>query len=290
MQENLYKVFEYYLSRNKIISKTEVKNLTSLLLFNKNLLDKVNSITTSDNLDTQYSFDNKNLNVNLAKIIEDTRYEDKELYNDIFSKIQKYQKHNLNVFKCILHEIEHVKQYKIIENNPKTLEEKLIYSSFHNNYKEEIDEKTKMNIINLIGKEYLKMDSYYYSEPAERMAYINSEKEITNITKKLGLNDLLIDLYTLEVLEDEDSEYEFDTKGKIICPLKKYIAIEKELLGEYGNFCYEAYFKSIMKKNINISLNRKMKYGLPISKEEYTNHELKIVNNKVFKLIKKRLI
>ena len=256
MQKNLYRIFDYYLSRNKIITKTEVKNIVKILLFNRNLLDNVNCVLTSDYIDTQYVYDKKELNINISKIVDGVKYENKEMYKDILSKIQLYQKYNLDIFKCILHEIEHVDQWKKNEGKAKTLEDKLISASFEIKYINN-DLSIQEKIEEEIEKEYLKIDSYYYSEPTERMAYINSGIEIVNIAKFLGLDKNIIDLYMLEVLQDEDTEYEIEENGKIKCPLKKYISIKSGILKGNGKVCYE----------------------------EYLNHDAKIKKNKIFKLI-----
>ena len=287
MKTDLYRVFEYYLSRNKIINKTEVKNLIKLILFDRNLLDLVKNITTLEYEPSYYSYSNKTININISKIIKDTKYEDKELFKDIFSKIQTYQKYNLNILKCILHEIEHVRQYRLYDNKTNSLESKLIYMSFNIYYNYDLTDEEKEIIENKIEQEYYKLDTFYYSEPTERMAFINSALEIVGIAKKLCLDENIKELYLLDILEYEDSEYEISNNGKVICPLKKYIKIENNILNKKGEVCYEEYFRSIMNRKSNMSLSKRMKYGLPITKAEYLLHNEKMENNKIIKLIRK---
>ena len=287
MKTDLYRVFEYYLSRNKIINKTEVKNLIKLILFDRNLLDLVKNITTLEYEPSYYSYSNKTININISKIIKDTKYEDKELFKDIFSKIQTYQKYNLNILKCILHEIEHVRQYRLYDNKTNSLESKLIYMSFNIYYNYDLTDEEKEIIENKIEQEYYKLDTFYYSEPTERMAFINSALEIVGIAKKICLDENIKELYLLDILEYEDSEYEISNNGKVICPLKKYIKIENNILNKKGEVCYEEYFRSIMNRKSNMSLSKRMKYGLPITKAEYLLHNEKMENNKIIKLIRK---
>lgn len=281
MTTYMNKIIESYIIRNKVMNKTDIKTLAKLLLFDERLLTYVRDVTTNDYLDTNYCFASKTLNINLSSIIKETKFEDKELFKDIFSVRQIIQKMNLNIIKYILHEIEHVRQHYVLSKKQNTIEKRLIDMSFNHYYYDNQTKKEKIE--EEIAKEYVKFGGFYYSEPAERMAFILSGNKIVKLVKDLDLNQNIIDLFKLEVLQDEDYEYKI-IDNRIIYPLKTYMEILKSKLNKDSKILHEKYLKSIVNKN-NFSLKKRMMYGFKITKKEYIAHENMLKENKIFQMI-----
>ena len=172
---------------------------------------------------------------------------------------------NLEATQIILHEIEHAKQSKKIQEGNKDLETTLLKVSF-----DHTDELNSMNF-----------EEYIY-DPAERLAELNSKAKAKNIASLLKLPEVKRN-ESLSLLDELLSGYE--RKGlKIKSPTLHF-------LNRFGGLqvlhSFDFYDKSYPRliENINNKYPKEERFhlGLPISLKEY-----KKVDNKILQHVNKQ--
>ncbi len=183
------------------------------------------------------------------------------------------------ILRILLHEFEHVKQSKEIDQNKKNVETKLLSTAFpiyvidqlieEGTYKElseeEIEDYTKKR------KQFNK--DFYTQNPAERIAEIETFKQlrnIVNIIKKECPNvyDFFSKKYHLTYIRG----YDFNKKNIFCSPTKLYL---EGLKFEKAYFDFSHHLTEVnssIEKN-DYSLKEKMRLGLPIEFDELENYK-----------------
>ena len=182
--------------------------------------------------------------------------------------------YNLFVLKCILHEMDHVKQEKTRESKIDTIESSLIYL---NNI---LDESINTGFLSklLSSVKVNRYGSYYAKNhdlsPIERLANINAYKELIDI---------------INIMDKDDLEAVVDFKCSTIKDFLEQIRFGYRLDGDMTNspsLDYLCGMKSTNNKELisklrilkvdGIDIKDKLKYGFALKKDEF-----EIVNDDV---------
>lgn len=201
-----------------------------------------------------------------------------------------YFDYNTTVLHILLHELEHVGQYKkCLESKNSDLEKGLFDTCFKaNNYLEQIQKKLHNNEIN--PNEYLliieQMKFYQmYSEivnkecyellPTERQAEINSFKYLIELLKN-NYDEKYKDKFEMikvNYLIRNLMGYKSDGKN-VIAPTYELYRIILDFMNQSEN--KDKYFEKFDSFSKSMKLDQRLYYGLNISLDEYNNKKLEI--------------
>ena len=190
------------------------------------------------------------------------------------------------ITQAILHEIEHVKQKKMVKGyvDINNLEYKLVYLTLRHLYEEYPRYLDKETITKYQDKIESIQFAYYNSNPTERLAEIRSNKTMIDLVteeqiKKFfekELNEKILRGYTSEINSPTVYFFRNMSKGDIFstCGIYKgyisYLSYLKNL-----DF-YDNNDEIMLEKSIKLyGLNERLFYGLPISGEEYKSLQKK---------------
>ncbi len=204
----------------------------------------INSINS--NTFATYSLDDRSIIVNLKLLRKCTKDRCKEGYGGLRGFYVYFYK-NLFILHALLHELEHANQLKIAYNDTNT-EGLLIRLSY------------------LVGKEYY--DKLYPISPEERLADVKSFEKIIDLIKA-NKTDLKTIRGLLEIEKQDCILTGYSCDGTTVdAPTTNYFTLgkRKDLLKAFD-------FESI--KHIH-NVYERMKYGFPVSKEEFINSDLYI--------------
>ena len=199
----------YDFSKNKhIANENFIKSIYEILVENYCLNDYIKYIIISNfnnNSLAYYSPEEKIIYVNFQKLIYTvgntiTRTYNTNDYNEQVLCL------NLYVLNIILHEIEHARQEKNINNN---ITEETNILSLSGNYEKILK---KLNVYT---------DVAYYTNPSERQAELVSLKTVLNITNYFN-NTNLTNHIEKRLLINTIKNYKI-SKNKIICPIDLFL-------------------------------------------------------------------
>ena len=282
MNEELAILVDKYSSNNKYVDKAFVDRVCLDLVDFYNLHDYLKDVTVND-FDiksggaSSYHPHNKTMSIELCSSKKYLRKLDERFLKD------HYYWYNLYVLMSILHEMEHVKQEKLLENRFDTIESSLIY--LNNILDSTINDKGLRNKI-LGHFKIIRYGSYYTRNhdkaPIERLANIRSFKDIVDIINIIDKEDLdaiaVYKGYTLDLMLDQiRCGYKLD-KDKTNSPSLDYLrgmksTNNKELINRLRIF-----------KSDSLSLTDKLTYGLDLDKEEYDYIQDDIKTLKLFNI------
>ncbi|HCI77711.1 MAG TPA: hypothetical protein DHV54_01965 [Firmicutes bacterium] len=260
MKGEILKLLYIYSLNKRIFDKTAIEILYNIFINNNYDIEKYFKkiiITNEDDIVALYSQEKNSIIININKIIKEFTEGIKVFKLD---EIQGYFFLNTQLLVCLFHELEHIKQRNIAQEN--TIFGKFIYYGITLNKKNSSDEhdlKERIKIYNA---------TYYYN-PCERDAYITSPKVVKSIIDgdRLIHENILANLNWL-ILKSEISGY---TKKRVIIPPSemffKYINKE-EVLKEYCFSSDSRLIEYIKTKRI-FTLDERLRYGLMISNSEY---------------------
>ncbi len=237
--ENILRIIYDKSIKNKIIDIKDIDKILELLINKKQLNNYILNIEVqpirSNNL-ASYSSYTKNITIYTKTIDQMIQNIEKNILIDNDLEISLYK--NLSLLQVLLHEIEHANQQKIA-NNENSLEALIIRMSY---------------LIN-----YTYCEKIYEYCPEERFAEIKSFEELLSLLNCLNKkSNNLLEILNTEKLQRLLSGYHY-VNGCINAPLITYFTIENrvDLLN-----CFDL--------NIDL-LNERMKFGFPISINEYEN-------------------
>lgn len=251
--ESILKIIYDRSIKNKILDIKDIDEILGLLVINKCLNDYVLNISIqpirSNNL-ASYSSYTKNITIYTEAIDQMIKNIEKNILIASDLEISMYK--NLSILQVLLHEVEHANQQKIAYNE-NSLEALIIRISYliHDAYSEKL---------------------YEYC-PEERFAEIKSFEDLLLMINYLNkkLNNLS-EILNTEKLQRLLRGYHY-INGSVDAPLNTYFTI--------GN---RSDFLNFFDLNTDL-LNERMKFGFPISIDEYgiSMNNLVLSLNKNFK-------
>lgn len=247
--ESILKIIYDKSISNQILNFRDIEKILELLIIEKHLNDYISDINVqhirSNNL-ASYSNYTKKITIYIEKVDQMVRNIETNILNTNILEIMLYK--NLSILQVLLHEIEHANQQKFAytENNIEAL---------------------------IIRLSYLVKDGYctplYEYCPEERMAEIKSYNEVIILVSYLNnklttLNEIL----GMEELKRLLRGYHYKN-AEINIPIEDYFVLagKKNLFDSLD----------ISNNLEGYSLNERLKFGFPISKDEYGNSMKKLV-------------
>lgn len=260
MEREIMRLLYFYSLNKKIFDELAFERIYNIFINTYPNIEKYfNGISITDKryIDALYNYKEKNLAINVNKIVEEFT---EGITHFRLDEIQGYFYLNIQLLICLFHELEHIKQRE--KSKGKNLFSNLIYYgiTFGKFDKEGSDNIEEINNI---------YNATYYYNPCERDAYITSPKVVKSIIDgdRLIHENILANLNWL-ILKSEISGY---TKKRVIIPPSemffKYINKE-EVLKEYCFSSDSRLIEYIKTKRI-FTLDERLRYGLMISNSEY---------------------
>lgn len=293
--EDLYvkkSLLKHYESKS-FFSKKEIKDIINKIIEFRSLQDYVTEIEVGNNtLDLNKDFNseqpagyydrlNKKVGINFTKMSDD------------------WEQSNVMVMVSIFHELEHVEQFKLCENEEELTNDELklkkrilmlslgysVYASKYKDFdlnnltKKDIDEICKINKLRVLMENlYEKM---YVFLPSERMANITSYKKLLEIIEDMKLaNDCVVDSIKLIYEHEKVRGFHFEEKN-LISPTS-YVCMKclDELIKdeERKQKISDDILLDLKEYSKQFDIEKRMYYGLSISSDEYVNQYLKAIS------------
>lgn len=278
MKEELLDLLYDYSSKGKLADKEYIEKFIAIVKKYKSLgnylIGPYYLPYSTQNIDTlaTYSFSIRKIQI-FYKKIEETIKSDKFCDFMIPEKEKVFYK-NVKLSQILLHELEHVNQAKIIEEND-NLESRILRLTGVGKSSEIV-----AIILKKMGYNDNKIESvlddkksiyhkYYEFAPHERLAEIKSHEQLTSITSEIG--DLVPNVNKLEeiyAIKSMLKGYRID--NFLISPTVLYLIKQGEIgalkrFEWYGRNDYETLCKS---KQL-YDLEDRVRLGLPIDQKEY---------------------
>lgn len=205
---------------------------------------------------------------------------------------------NLMVTQTLLHELQHAKQYKIIDHintmeanilklGSYFIQELEIIKSF---FEKPIEEQLKdeefllvQNKIDILNKNH---QQNYEQAPEERQAEINSVQEVLDIIKPIRDEIPYVSSF-MEIFKEENllCGYQNSFIGEVSSPTVDYLSNSATIAGLGKLEWYDVDpIKCLEKASLQYSLKERLYYGMPISKEEYDKATTELNAKKKVKL------
>lgn len=283
MNNNILGRLYIYNESNKIIDEHFAFSSIEELINEYQLDNQINNIFIINNGDSYYSYYDKVIAINLKN--------EKELLNSLLHVLKKkidkksyISLVNLLILESIYHEIEHAKQYKIVDSNINNMEAKLLNLSFNHYIDENVDEDKVNKYLFDLEKEYNNQLDYYYCSPDERFAYIKSINMIYKYSKVVQNNRVVIGYLNYHRLEHIVEEYDVK-RNKIICPLEKFFNIRIEVANEnkVELIPFDELIDINEEKN-NFKTAKRLLYGMPVNRNELDFYQKCLKKTKAYKL------
>ena len=265
--ENLLisKILLSYCQNEKYADEEFIEKILKIIINSRKYKNYVDKILVDDGKDGESGYYN---------------YLTKELFFRLSPRNVDVYKYNLMMLHCILHECEHIGQYKICEKKDDSLRKTLLLESFYDTLlckkMQNFDfEKASLSDIEKIkgNMSYAELRRQIYPNiygflPSERMAEIDSFEKILTSLDKIKLDGLRTEKssyqkgYNIRKLLGYSQE-----KGEVKCPTFK-------LYNELNNICCNNELLDEVVHNLNkvsneMDLDTRLYYGLPIHIEEY---------------------
>lgn len=265
-----------YSYNGKLINQSYINKLIEIVVKGKSLEDYVHNFVVAESSEDKsdyanYRPDSKTISLYLDGFSEYIESEIK--YIALFPKSDRCLYKNLITTQTILHELEHAEQQKIIDTSD-TLEASILRLC-------EFEDRPDIEILVSLGKisineanSYLnkKYTNYqriynelYLYAPHERLAEIKSYQTIINILKYIKYTQRLVNYEKLNKLEKLLRGYN-STYSPTITYLEKQ---DRRNDLEKFDWYSESKAETIRLSKEKYSLSDRLKYGLPIDKEEH---------------------
>lgn len=283
MNSNILGRLYIYNESNKIIDEHFAFSSIEELINEYQLDNQIQNKYIINNGDSYYSYYDKLIAINLKN--------EKELLNSLLHVLKKKMDNksyislvNLLLLESIYHEIEHAKQYKIVDSNINNIEARLLNLSFNHYIDENVDEDKVNKYLFDLEKEYNNQLDYYYCSSDERFAYIKSINMIYKYSKVVQNNRVVIDYLNYHRLEHIVEEYDVK-RNKIICPLEKFFNIRIEVANEnkVELIPFDELIDINEEKN-NFKTAKRLLYGMPVNRNELDFYQKCLKKTKAYKL------
>lgn len=284
MYNELLRIVYDYSKKGKILDLNAIESIVDIVVRNRDLNDYVKRINFKKanplNKDNElmlmgYNFLNKQINVYCDSLNKFILLNSSLLYNEVY-------KLNFSLLQFILHELEHSNQHKIMDYNNNTLSKLLKITSgglFNNLDINVVKDKllsegfTMKQIITYYEHQKKQYDEYYDLCLAERLADINSNKDLIKIleSEKSKLFDVYIYFY-YNWLSNYLRGYKYEI-GVLTSPTISYVKkVSPSRLDK---------LKEI---DVGSELENRLYYGYPISELEFEEEKiiLKRVRNNMY--------
>lgn len=293
--EDLYvkkSLLKHYESKS-FFSEKEIKDIINKIIEFRSLQDYVTEIEVGNNtLDLNRDFNseqpagyydrlNKKVGINFTKMSDD------------------WEQSNVMVIASIFHELEHVEQFKLCENEEELTNDELklkkrilmlslgysVYASKYKDFdlnnltKKDIDEICKINKLRVL-MENLREKMYDFL-PSERMANITSYKKLLEIIEDMKLaNDCVVDAIKLIYEHEKVRGFHFE-ENNLISPTSYFcMKCLDELIKdeERKQKISDDILLDLKEYSKQFDIEKRMYYGLSISSDEYVNQYLKAIS------------
>lgn len=252
--ETLLSLIYDYSIKKKILDIKSIKKIITLLIDTKKIHEhilKINIINENNKKLASYNNYTKNIEINLLCVNNMLKNIDNSII--ISDEIEKIFYKNLLILQIILHELEHANQEKIILNEDSQDIEQLILK-----LSEQIDNNIKIKLYEIC--------------PEERLAEIKSFKDILDI-----INPIKKQYHELsEIIKLEEHQrllrgYHYNNGNFIESPLISYFSKTNNITMLNNFNWYNKDFNICLSSTIlKYKLLDRLKYGLPIEIDEYT--------------------
>ena len=279
----------YAVSKNgRIFTEKEVKEISWLFIYEKKLQEQVKEVKTNEKIRAfregvgEYDSTNKQITLFHKMIAFAAQLEDQSVF--CFSPTERYFFYNLFFLKALRHEIEHANQEKIMHDQQRsdTIEARLLklcQIQFDQKYvlsclmKGMSIEQIKKDIETKVQKQKATYQTHYKIAPEERLANYHAVQEGLKLISPL-------ESQLSHILRGEKAKYiqikleGYNTELSPTITYLRKLGLDKELRD--FDWYDENDSRCLKKSQDNYSLETRLQYGLPISREEYYEKQLEL--------------
>lgn len=290
MNEEILRLIYNYSSNGKIADNYFIEKIVNIIVHYEQLNKYINKIEyiPINNFDKSsvagYKYSEKKVIIFYKEL---NNYINMKKSTDVLvSQNEQLFYKNIEIVDCILHELEHAKQSKIMEND-NTLESDILKLTGVGKSRELIALQLKkiglssISINNFLEEKLNNYYKYYDFAPHERLAEINSHSKMTDIL--YPIKNLVPNIYNLEnILIVRSKLMGYTLNNKLISPTMLYLMGQ----GEENNLKKFPWYdnewnKCLFLSKINYNKDTRIRLGLPIDNFEYSG-----LNRRYNKLVK----
>lgn len=285
METELLKLVYDYSAKGKLVDQKYIEKLIDIVVSSKLLNNYVCKFELLNDEQTffengmslaSYSPFSKTISIYINGVNQMLEHHDR--YQVLFNSIEQIFYKNLLISQIILHELEHVNQRRIIDNE-KSLESEILRLS---SAKMDFDMGIKLIesgysieqvMIYILSKKTMRNENYrqnYLIAPEERLAEIKSYQEILGLLSHIKeYVPNLIQFEQTNKLENLLRGFDYNS-GFLISPTISYLQQNgnAQSLNRF-NWYDKDYFSCLEKAKANYSLDDRLKYGLMIDDKEF---------------------
>ena len=286
MQEELFKIIWDVSKAGNLLNTREIERLLDIIVQSRNLKEFLREIRFEclENLKAAYHPLKKRIIIDYENIREtiDTQLPHVSFFQDQERKLYR----NLIFVQMLLHEVEHMEQYRKVKSDLLDFESKLLrlcygptlYYEMHQSEVTSFDYATITSILS-----YFEFEAIYYMEdPRERMAQIRSHQQILKLIRSFYKE-------STDIYQHEENELNFERihgykfiKEKFVAPTIAFLSgmTREEALKFFkvDMECKELLNESLKNSILRTySLEERLLFGLPIRMEEYCEESKKLV-------------
>lgn len=288
MTNEIMEKFYAVSKKGRIFTKEEIKEIVWLFIYEKNLQEQVKDVKIDENIRAfregvgEYDSTNKQITLFHKMIAFAAQLEDQSVF--CFSPTERYFFYNLFFLKALRHEIEHANQEKIMHDQQRsdTIEARLLklcQIQFDQKYvlsclmKGMSIEQIKKDIETKVQKQKATYQTHYKIAPEERLANYHAVQEGLKLISPL-------ESQLSHILRGEKAKYiqikleGYNTELSPTITYLRKLGLDKELRD--FDWYDENDLRCLKKSQDNSSLETRLQYGLPISREEYYEKQLEL--------------
>ena len=287
MTNEIFEQFYTVSKKDRIFTEKESKEIALKIVQEKNLQEQVKDVKIDENIRAfregvgEYDRANKRITLFYKMIACAAQLEDQSVF--CFSPTERYFFYNLFFLKALLHETEHSNQEKMIhDQHSNTIEARLLklcQMQFDQKYvlnclmKGMSIEQIKKDIETKVQKQKATYQTHYKIAPEERLANYHAVQEGLKLISPL-------ESQLSHILRGEKAKYiqikleGYNTELSPTITYLRKLGLDKELRD--FDWYDENDLRCLKKSQDNYSLETRLQYGLPISREEYYEKQLEL--------------
>ena len=286
MQEELFKIIWDVSKAGNLLNTREIERLLDIIVRSRNLKEFLKEIRFEclENLKAAYHPLKKRIIIDYENIREtiDTQLPHVGFFHDQERKLYR----NLIFVQMLLHEVEHMEQYRKVKSDLLDFESKLLrlcydptlYYEMHQSEVTSFDYATIASILSYFEFEAI----YYIEDPRERMAQIRSYQCILEMIRSFYKEESDLYQYEQNELNSEKLQGYKMIGNNLVAPTVDFLNnMKKEAALTYFDTyaCCEKMLDQILDPSFanENTLEKRLLFGFPIQLEEYDKEQQKLL-------------
>ncbi len=290
MVEEILKVLVDYTERVKLLDEKGIERIVDIVVSHMGLQNYIKGVEFPYEIKQKkrgvsiadYDTTTNKMNVYIEAF--DLYSESQSKYDVLFSGFELVLFQNVLMLKFVLHELGHAFDFKRVDSGESgTIEmellkvsaniKKIIAQTILGKYDENSDFDLILKYAVMQSENY---SQFYYSDPMERVAETRAHQTVTEMLKLIKDRLFNLDEFVKASLLQYQLKPYIHRTGITPCPSEIYLSsVGQREVWKSMNFYDEDASKLLKKVQKECSLDERLKLGLPLTKEEYSELRLR---------------